>query len=347
MKQIKIKFLGLGPNFDYKKFFLYQILEKHFDVVISETPDYLIYSCHTLFDPGCESHLKYSDCVKIYYTNENLAPDFNLCDYGISFEYLQYGDRHFRYPKCYTMASHPGLTRPWAEVSSHKARQRFCSFVYSNAGADPLREQLYTAINAYKPVDGGGKLHHTLDIPHVEGHTWEQDRIDFEKQFKFSIACENSSHPGYSTEKIMISFAAGAIPIYWGDPLIKKIYNEKAFICAFDYPNLESLVNRIREIDNSPPLYEEIISQPVFAPGIDFSKINEDLESFLIHIFEQPKEAAFRRNRVFWGDLYLKHFLQSEKYYNRMLELDSRLCSSFEYKVRNRLGPLKRVLFPK
>lgn len=346
MKQIRIKFLGLGPNFNYKNFFLYQILEKHFDVVISETPDYLIYSCHTLFDPGCESHLKYSDCVKIYYTNENLAPDFNLCDYGISFEYLEYGDRHFRYPLCYTMANHPSLKRP-QNGNSYKARSKFCSFVYSNAGADPIRERLYNAINAYKPVDGGGKLHHTLDIPHIEGHTWEQDRIDFEKQFKFSIACENSSHPGYSTEKIMISFAAGTIPIYWGDPLIKKIYNEKAFICAFDYPDFQSLVDRIREIDNDPALYNEIASQPVFAPGVDFSKINEDLESFLIYIFEQPKEKAFRRNRVFWGDIYLKHFLQSEKYYNRMLELDSRLCSSLEYKIRNRLGPLKRILFPK
>ena len=34
---------------------------------------------------------------------------------------------------------------------------------------------------------------------------------------KFNIAFENSSYPGYVTEKITDAFIANTIPIYWGD----------------------------------------------------------------------------------------------------------------------------------
>ena len=43
-------------------------------------------------------------------------------------------------------------------------------------------------------------------------------KLDFDRSHKFSIVCENTAHSGYTTEKLVEAFAAGCIPIYWGDP---------------------------------------------------------------------------------------------------------------------------------
>lgn len=347
-KKIKLKFSGFQTAFDPQDFFLYRILCRHFDVQLCDDPDYLIYSCQGLFDNAGEEHLQYNNCVKICYTNENLAPDFNMCDYAIGFEYLEYGDRYFRYPRCYDRgAKHPALLHRENRVPEQENRSGFCSFVYSNFGADPMRERLYQAINSYKLVDGGGKVHHTVDIPHTAGASWAEERIDFERKYKFSIACENSAHPGYSTEKILLAFSAGTIPIYWGDPLIKRIYNEKAFLCVYDYPDLEALVQRVREIDNDPELYRQMATQPVFAKGIDIQQLDEELERFLVHIFSQQKSLAYRRNRVFWGEIYEKHYEERRKIYQRMMELDHLYHSTLEYKARHRLGELRRKVCPR
>ena len=347
-KKMKVKFVGFWAHFDPRKFFLYQILTRYFDVQICDDPDYIIYSCHSLFDVSGEEHLQYNDCVKIFYTNENLAPDFNMCDYAIGFEYMDCGDRYYRYPLCYERsAKHPALYNREKRRLEEETRTGFCSFVYSNFGADPMRERLYQAINAYKPVAGGGKVHHTVDIPHEEGGSWEQERIEFEKNYKFSIACENSAHPGYSTEKILLAFTAGTIPIYWGDPLIKKIYNEKAFLCAYDYPDLDALVRRVQEIDNDPELYRRMAMEPVFAPDFDLAEIDRGMESFLVNIFQQPKEQAYRRNRVFWGETYARHYQEQRKLYDRMMELDHLYHSTLEYRIRHVLGETKKRLLHK
>ena len=45
--------------------------------------------------------------------------------------------------------------------------------------------------------------------------------IDVFKNYRFVLAVENTQVYYYITEKIMIAFLSGAIPIYWGD---KNIY---------------------------------------------------------------------------------------------------------------------------
>lgn len=298
MKTIKIKYVDFYCGFKPDTYPLTTILREHFNVLFSDEPDYIIYSCF-----GHE-HLKYTNCIKICCLGENVAPDFNLCDYAIAEERLDFGDRYFWYPTGLDLIIHPELYNRDSRSAADEKRTQFCSFVYSNGGADPFREQLFQAINHYRPVACGGKLHHNVDIPQVKPNNYQADRINFEKQFKFSIACENSSHPGYSTEKILISFISGTIPIYWGDPFIKEMYNEKAFINVSDFSSLDEVIREIDAIDSDPARYEEMIRQPVFAKNWDYTTYRKNYVNFLCNIFEQPKEQAYRRNRVFWGERY-------------------------------------------
>jgi hypothetical protein len=57
------------------------------------------------------------------------------------------------------------------------------------------------------------------------------DKIACLSQYKFCICYENSSdQPGYVTEKIFDSFAAGIVPLYWGAPNITDYVPENCFI---------------------------------------------------------------------------------------------------------------------
>ncbi len=78
---------------------IYQILNKHYKVNISNDPEYLFFSDRS------SQNLDYEDCIKIFYTEENCEPDFNLCDYAISFQKIDYGCRHFRIPNWIALGS--------------------------------------------------------------------------------------------------------------------------------------------------------------------------------------------------------------------------------------------------
>jgi hypothetical protein len=65
--------------------------------------------------------------------------------------------------------------------------------------------------------------------------------------FRFAFAIENITYPGYHTEKIIDCFAAGVIPIYLGDPLIKQSIPAESFINLADFPSPSSLGKYLEE----------------------------------------------------------------------------------------------------
>jgi hypothetical protein len=66
--------------------------------------------------------------------------------------------------------------------------------------------------------------------------------------YKFSICIENTIYPGYLTEKIIDSLVAGVIPIYLGDPNVKKIIPHDIFIDIRDYNSWDDLYFKIKSI---------------------------------------------------------------------------------------------------
>ena len=77
---IKIKtvdvFNGFNPHFHY----IYQMLSNHYNLVECDEPDFLICSCFN------GEYLKYKNCVKIFFTDENVIPNFNEYDYAIGYD---------------------------------------------------------------------------------------------------------------------------------------------------------------------------------------------------------------------------------------------------------------------
>lgn len=201
MKKIKIWFSGMSGNFNPDNNFIINILKKYYEVELSEKPDYLFYSVNSM------DYLKYN-CIRIFYTAENLTPDFNICDYAIGFHYLDFDDRYIRFPLYlvddFTVYSNDNYANDlFRTVHKHERAARamkektdFCSFVYSNAKAAGCRQLIFEELSKYKPVHSGGKYLNNLSGP-------VDNKLEFQLTHKFVIAFENTSAPGYTTEKII------------------------------------------------------------------------------------------------------------------------------------------------
>jgi alpha(1,3/1,4) fucosyltransferase len=287
--KIKINFVDFwrGRRFDKNSNFFTNLLRTKYDIEISDDPDYLIHSCF-----GRE-HLKYNDRVKIFYTGENRNPNFSECDYAIGFNYLPGNDRYIRFPLYYLYTQDYMLAKNKHLISDKEIDRKvlFCNFIYSNPSANPNRVQFFELLSKYKPIDSGGKVQNNL------GYRVD-DKLQFQKNYKFSIAFENSTTEGYTTEKIIQAFAAQTIPIYWGNPAIAKEFNPKAFINCHDFDTFENVKKRVIEIDNDPQLFRQMLKEPIYLKDVNQDEIGEpQLLKFLSSIFDSKYDLAFRRPR--------------------------------------------------
>ncbi len=308
MKQIKVAFDGFWSDFNQDDNFFTKILKKHFEVIVChniEEADYLIYS--VFIDRNV--YLNFEG-IRIFYTGENVVPDFNCCDYGIGFSYIDFEDRYFRFPLYanYYKDSHLFITERREERDETLLNRKFCACVISNANnINPTRRIIFEELSNYKNIDSGGRWKN--NIGQSEG---VKDKQAFLKEYKFSLAIENTSSRGYCTEKLVQAYAAGTIPIYWGDETVDEQFNTKAFIDGSKC-GLDELVEKVKRVDESDELYLEMYHQPLILDKKgNIEEYRKKLERWLVEIFQQPKEEAFRRDRYGWGKVYAERLRVAE-----------------------------------
>lgn len=318
-KKIKIKFVDFWKDFDHNNNEFIDVLNEKYNVILSDNPEYIFYSCF-----GYE-HLKYS-CIRIFYSGECFTPNFNECDYAISFDYIEFGDRYKRIP-LYKLFQYKSeflslYYRPQFNINDLNKKTGFCSFVYSNCFAQDLRTQIFEKLSEYKVVSSGGRYKNN-----VGGAV--KNKKEFQSKHKFAIAFENTSHEGYCTEKLMEAFTANCIPIYYGDPLVSREFNTKSFINCHDYNNLDEVINKIIEIDQNEELYIEMQNE---SPFNDCNKDN-GLKDFLYNIFDQEYQHAFRRSLSF-------HPMKLEKAQLRHAFYEINIYGNFQ-KIKNTFKRIK------
>tara|TARA_B100000085_G_scaffold178255_1_gene162544 strand:+ start:288 stop:1145 length:858 start_codon:yes stop_codon:yes gene_type:complete len=267
---------AFDPN---NNFFIHIIrdLFEDVEVVEPEDADVMFFS---LF--GNESG-RYKDCKKIFFTGENVRPNFKRCDYSLTFDADEHEGKNFRLPLWY-------LYIDWFEVNSYdnpdwlipesylyndneftqKKKDKFCSIVYG--------KQIESRINAiqnissnYKQVDVFGKANPNYYLPDGEKY-----KLDLISNYKFSLCYENSVTPGYHTEKLLHGKVAGNIPIYYGDKSIGEDFNPDCFINAVDMSD-EELIQKIIELDQSDNLYNKMAKEPIFTEKVSLDNIKDFL----------------------------------------------------------------------
>lgn len=135
MSDISIKFVEFWPSFDPHHNPLTDALQLRHNVRVidsdaAETPDILFYSCSRARRKPGISHYDHHNCLKVYFTGENDVPDFNECDYAMSFHPISFGPRHLRFP-LYLFYEYRQALYPPEIADSEALRRGFCSMVFA------------------------------------------------------------------------------------------------------------------------------------------------------------------------------------------------------------------------
>ncbi len=298
MKTIKINYSGFYPHRVIQEDVVYRYLEDHgYDVQLSDDPDYLV------VDAVLESPFPWvgKPQVRIMRTGENITPDFNLVDYGISAYPIAFGDRYFYEPGCSWVTAHwmalPEKDRNYPDTVVGE-KEFFANFIASHESEHNIRGDFFKELCKYKRVESPGTYLNNMP----DGKTvrfQDESKTAFQRKCKFTLCFESTLHNGFITEKITDAFYADTIPVYYGSHTVTDIFNRDAFINVADYPSFEAAIEKIIELDQDDEKYLAMLRQPILVDPEYPKRLQEERDAFLGNIFEQPLEQAYRRCRVY------------------------------------------------
>lgn len=82
MKNLKIWFCDFCDGYNPKSNYFTIILNNYYNLIFDEhNPDILIYSVFG-------SSFKKYNCIKIFYSGENIAPNYNECNYSLCYDFI-------------------------------------------------------------------------------------------------------------------------------------------------------------------------------------------------------------------------------------------------------------------
>lgn len=291
MSSLRLAFADFHRGFDPHKNRLWRALSRRFDLRLAaarESSDLLIYS-----DFGRE-HWGYQG-LKVYLTGENMRPDFNECDLAFTPFEIEGDSRAIRLPYYAQALEAPGRLLRTADFdpSGELDRPGFCAFVVSNPKS-PERNAFFRMLNRRKRVDSGGRHFNNIGGP-------VPDKMAFIRGYRFCVAFENTSSPGYTTEKLIEPLLAGSIPLYWGDPEVSRDFDPGCMVNLAAFPDFAAAVDHILALDADRDRRRRLLASPVFRDNrlpacLGDEYISAPIERLLAT--GSPSKRTYRKRRL-------------------------------------------------
>lgn len=318
----------------YNLLHLDHVEELRYELIIDNIhPEFIIVTELFYRDLKCRkkfAELYNDEVVTIFMTGECVAPDLNLFDYAVCFDSYDKSDRvicypyrdHFREYLGESLNSYTGKIDFAQDELSRKTG--FCNFIYSNPNGHKSREDIFHIINSYKKVDALGAFLNNTGFHDENGCSFEEkvrNSVYLKSKYKFTIAFENEISQGYTTEKVFMALEAHSIPIYWGNPEIGKIVNEKSIINCHQFENFHQVLERVKQIDQDDALWCQMVSEPWMTDE------QEELErtrergyyNFLERIFLEKHAAPAERGSGTFADYYKDFIFGNADEYEKSL----------------------------
>ncbi|HMK24623.1 MAG TPA: glycosyltransferase family 10 [Chitinophagaceae bacterium] len=290
METIKINFGYFWPDFNPEDNYFTKALSPNYKVEISNDPD-LFFFTHAY--NGKRDYLNYK-CHRVFLGWENERADWTCCDYVLDSDFVPGNPRHKRWP-IWAAWDIKKLLQP-KRAEDFLGKKKFACMVVSNANAKE-RIDFFQQLSKYKQADSGGKYLNNVGGPVT-------NKMDFIKDYKFVISFENSSHPGYTTEKLIEPMLVNSIPVYWGNTELGKDFNTKSFVQVNGFRNYKEAIDRIIELDKDEEKYRQMVAEPWFnnnkVPD-EFSQ--ESLQQFFDFVItdsktKKPVATSFYKNKA-------------------------------------------------
>jgi hypothetical protein len=205
---------------------------------------------------------------------ENIRPNMTECRFSFSSDYDHYSGANYYLPYWFTAIRWPDFVydtvvnprfnhgfeppvdlnlllrkRTWNGV-----RRSFCAFVANNI--NPIRVNLYSAIAAIDRIDGfGGGFRNPLLA----------SKLDTLRNYDFCLCPENSTYPGYITEKPIHAYASDCVPLYYGDLSRDRYFNKSALLNHFDELDSERFASQVLTARIDDAVYRALYEQPLLT----------------------------------------------------------------------------------
>lgn len=226
---------------------------------------------------------RWPSAAKVFFTGENAPPNADPTTFlNLGFMYMV-NNSYIRLPLWMLEVNWWGANvdkivnpRPVSvaaattvDTATLNSKQKFCAFVASNPSCQN-RNAAFHILNQWRSVDAGGRLFCNMSggpIPAGRGGGGgELAKVDFYKNYKFVLTYENSSAPGYTTEKLFHAKVGGAVPIYWGDPFVERDFDPKGFINANQVGSPDDLIKLVKKVADDSDAWKAMASVPAISP---------------------------------------------------------------------------------
>lgn len=141
---------------------------------------------------------------------------------------------------------------------------------------------------------------------------------DIKSLYKFSIASENATFDGYTSEKVYTSLVAHTIPIYWGNKDIEEDVNPKAIINANDFSSLKELIDYVKYVDTHDSVWMQMVAEPWMTEEqmLHHKQRTREYYSFFKWLFsgnlEEKKRLAFGTAEDNYRMFLFDHFFSGD-----------------------------------
>lgn len=149
--------------------------------------------------------------------------------------------------------------------------------IYANSNCVEFREQAVGRLSEFGEVHCDGRCQGKTPLSGnrtnlvktkngISLTNWWKN-IELYSNYRFCFVMEhNSNHPTYMTEKIVMAFSAGCIPIYFGSTRIFDIFNDKAFV-FYNITNPQPALDKVKALEEDQELYDLMLQEPIAAEG--------------------------------------------------------------------------------
>lgn len=222
---------------------------------------------------------------KIWYTGENMRPPANGYSATLSFDAT--GGDNFYLPLWWLLFPAPGSRNEYTSESHRLGiqpsltegvngrnlpklgnRPKFaCTFI---GKPETTRLKMIRALESVGEVDKFG-AHFGNPVDH---------KFPIASDYDFVICPENSTYPGYITEKAIEAWASGAIPLYLGNDVHGDL-NPDALVNMNDYANMDDFCAVVEELTSDPIRIESMRRRNILNRAPDYEGLVDFLRDAL------------------------------------------------------------------
>lgn len=297
--KLTIKYVGMWADFNPESCFLKKLFPfaKFLPSSNSENFDIVLKGDYSSFDFS-----KFRNKPILAYSAENwFSPNKNY-SLTVTFSPSQGKNIQLRnYERIYFEKF--GKTDVYSNIPLNPTKkEKFCCFIVKNPNCWQ-RNVFFDMLNERKRVESLGSHKKNVDwrIPERNPYKNHNDYLKIMGGYRFCICFENVSSKSYLTEKLYNAMTSGAIPIYWGDPYCKEIFNPESFIYIPTCERTEQVeefskaIDRILYLENHPEEYNKMLNQPRVLNAF---KENERVKNSLTEIKNRVSKLIISNDKV-------------------------------------------------